>query len=472
VDTTNLKLQYRTWSVRLKVPRGLRPVVGKAELFRSLHTHDLREANRLKHRVLAELKDELARLAAAATLPKESVEFVVEAAKGQRALVKDGYPEAQAEAGLDAVVENYLDAMRRKRGIDSATGDPRLSEAEGRALSLAHRIFSGDDLTLLSEGISKYLREVRPRITKAAFAQKEKQLKAFAKWQGHDADVATITRKVTGRYVADVVQAADLAPKTKKDWIANLTAFGSWLELHGIIEANPWRNLTRAIRETTRGGVRKKKRPYTPVELTKLFKALKPGSPLLPLACLGAFSGMRLEELAGIKVEHISDDAMQVMEGKNENSVRYVPLHPAIRPMMRCLCATSSDGYVISGLLPGGADGKRSHHVSKRFGDFLRRNGFPKGEVDFHSFRRSFTQRCEHAEVPESTTQLLTGHARQSLTYGLYSPGPEFPTLQEAVTKVSYGKAVDALVEGLAQAARITTKSTRRHRRTSRGAGR
>ena len=44
----------------------------------------------------------------------------------------------------------------------------------------------------------------------------------------------------------------------------------------------------------------------------------------------------------------------------------------------------------------------------------------------------------ENAGVLESTTQLIVGHSRQSLTYGLYSPGVHFELLCEAVGKVSY----------------------------------
>jgi integrase len=457
MSTSNLKLQHRTWSVRLKVPRALRHIVGKAELFRSLKTRDIREANRLKHRVLADLHAELSRLAVEATLPKDKAEYVLATARTLREAVVNGEStEQNAEAALAHALEAHL---RHHGGEDEA----QLTETHLRTLQLAHQVLEHGNVTLLTEAVAKYLREVKPRITGAAYRQKDKQLHAFAKWLG-EADVSTITRKVTGRYVADVVQHADLATKTKKDWLANLTAFGSWLTQYGLTEFNPWSGLTRAIKETTRGGAKPKKRPYTSTELVKLLGLIKPGSPALPLACIAAYSGCRLEELASMQVDHVTDDALRVMEGKNENSVRYVPLHEVVKPMVRRLCETSTDGYLISGLLPGGVDGKRSHYVSKTFGDLLRRNHFAAGEVDFHSLRRSFAQRCEHAGIPQSTAALLLGHARQSLTYGLYSPGPEFGALKEAIAKVSYGETVDARVKALSGHAAVTHRSTRRRK--------
>jgi integrase len=464
METSNLKRRHQTWFARVAVPRSLRAVVGRAEILRSLKTRDLREANRRKHRVLAEIHASLSRHVADSTLPKESADYVLAAARSLRESVASGETtEADAEAALDADLEKHLAAVAKTRGVDPSSGDPLLDEQHERTLRLAHQVFNHGDVTLLSEAITKYLREVKPRITKAGYGQKDKQLHAFAQWLRSDCDVTSITKKIAGRYVSDMLQPSALAPKSKKDTIANLSAFWSWLEQYGLVEVNPWRNMTRAVKESTRGG-RAKPRPYTPQELGLLIGKLKPGSALLPLACIAAYSGMRIEEIAAMKTEHLTEDAFRVMEAKNENSVRYVPIHGAIAPMVKALTKSSSDGYLISGLLPGGADGKRSHYASRYFGNFLRKHGFTDKTLTFHSLRRSFAQRCEQAGIPESTAKLLTGHARQSLTYGLYSPGPEFPILTQAVEKVSYGETVDARIVALAKNVKITHRMRARAR--------
>jgi integrase len=406
---------------------------------------------------------EVARQIGQKVLPVESVEYVTDTARTLRDSVSAGeMTERSAEAALDAAVEEHLAKVAKSSGIDPESGDPLMAEAHEGAIRLAHEVLARGDLLLLSEAITKYLREVEPHITKAGYSAKERTLLAFKNWMRSDVDVATITRKVAGRYVSEEIIPADRAPKTKKDAIANLSAFWSWLETAHGCESNPWRNMTRLIRESTRGGTKPEPRPYTPEEFKKLIPKLPKGDPMLPMACISAYSGMRLEEIASVKLEHLAKDAIRVMEGKNPNSVRYVPLHPAIRPMVARLKETSRDGFLISGLLPGGADGKRSHYVSKRFGYWLRSNGFTDETLTFHSFRRSFAQRCEHAKIAESTAKLLMGHARQSLTFGLYSPGPEFPVLLKEMRKVTYGASVDALAAKFATDAEITTKSTRR----------
>jgi integrase len=463
VDTTNLKKRGQTWYARLAVPPTQREALGKSEIVRSLKTRDIREANKRKHRAIAEMHSWIARQVGEKVLSPNSIEYVTEVARELRDAVTDeSITERQAEVALDAAVEEHLAIHAKKHGIDPDSGDPLLSEIHEQAIRLAHEVLTRGDLMLLSEAVAKYLRHVESSITRAGYAAKERHLNDFTTWLKRDVDVSTVTRKVVSRYLTDELVPGERAPKTKKDIIANLSAFWSWLEQSGHVESNPWRNMTRLIRESTRGGS-PEPRPYTPEEFKKLVTTLPAGDPMLPLACISAYSGMRLDEIASVKLDHITDDALRVMEGKNKNSIRYVPLHPVIRPMVERLQATSMDGYLISGLLPGGADGKRSHYVSKRFGNWLRSNGFEDATLNFHSFRRSFTQHCEHAKIPESTAKLLTGHARQSLTYGLYSPGPEFPVLTKEIKKVTYG-AADEIVRKLAKQSEITKKSTRRPR--------
>lgn len=462
LDSSNLKRRHQTWFARVAVPRNLQAIVGQTEVLRSLKTRDLREANKRKHRVLAEINSWISQFTANATLPKDSADYVLATARALRESIASGETtEADAEAAFDAGFEKHLESVAKKRGIDPETGDPLLEEQHERALKLAHQVLSRGDVTLLSESIANYLREVKPRITQAGYSQKERQLRAFAKWLKTDCEVNTVTRRLAGRYVSEVLQPAELATKTKKDTIATLSAFWSWLELYDLAELNPWRNMVRLMKESTRGG-RAKPRPYTPEEFASLIGKLKPGSALLPLACIAAYSGMRIEEIAAMKTEHLTDNAFRVMEAKNENSVRYVPIHPVLKPIVSRLVETSADGYLVSGLLPGGADGKRSHYASRYFGNFLRSHGFTDKTLTFHSLRRSFTQRCEQAEIPESTAKLLTGHSRQSLTYGLYSPGPEFPALETALHKIGYGDATDKRVRELAASIQVTEKMRRR----------
>ena len=57
MDTKHLKRRYNVYWVRVWVPEPVREILGKSELWQNLYTTDLAEANRKKHRVIAELMD-------------------------------------------------------------------------------------------------------------------------------------------------------------------------------------------------------------------------------------------------------------------------------------------------------------------------------------------------------------------------------------------------------------------------------
>ncbi len=77
MDRKNLKLRSYSWYARLKVPRSLRAIVGKSEIVRALHTRDLREANRLKHAVLAEMHTQLLTAEAQTLMPLDAAKTLL-----------------------------------------------------------------------------------------------------------------------------------------------------------------------------------------------------------------------------------------------------------------------------------------------------------------------------------------------------------------------------------------------------------
>jgi hypothetical protein len=107
---------------------------------------------------------------------------------------------------------------------------------------------------------------------------------------------------------------------------------------------------------------------------------------------------------------------------------------------------------------------QRGHYLGKRFSNLRWKLGPDSQQAVFHSFRNALAQRCEDKEVPESTTELIGGWSRgRRMSYGLYSPGPNFETLRRAIAKVSYGE-VDDLVRTLGARVAITKVSKRRVR--------
>lgn len=468
MDATHLKRRHQTWYVRLAVPPELQKRLGRTEIVRSLRTRDLREANRRKHRVLAELKEFLARAEANATLPPEAAESFLAAARELRAAVDRGETtEAEAKVALDAVLEDHLVAAGRKHGVDRE-GDPKVPAEHLRVIHLARRVLHKGDVTLLSEARTRYLAEVAKRVRKQTLREKERILDEFARWLGRDRDVTEVSKRIAGRYVSDVLTQRGHAPKTIKDTLGHLSAFFAWLEGRVEVEFNPWRGISRTVRDSTRG-TRPKRRPWTDEELRRLLEGIPTDDPLWSMVALAMYTGMRREEIANLRTEDVTEDAIKVTEGKTAAAIRSIPVHPVIAGLVKRLKEKSSDGFLIPRLLRGGTDEKRGHYVGKRFGTIKERLGFTDKALTFHTLRNSFMQRCEEAGVPESTVKLLVGHSRPSLTYGRYSPGREFEGLRKEVAKVTFGE-TDGVVKANGRGVEVRPSQGKRHRRASRTA--
>lgn len=462
----NLKQRNLSWYARLKVPRRLQATVGKQELIRALGTRDLAEANRRKHAVLAAMQDELTRIEASALVPRGSAEYLLETAKELREYVRKGETtEAAAEASLDAALEDHLEKAARTYGRDPESGHPALPEQHERLLKLAAKVLHTGDVDSLSQTVKDYLAEKAPHINKQTLREKERHLGEFQKYLKGDCEVASVTRKIAGRYVTDHLLKKGQSPKTVKDILSNLSAFWRWLVKRGPAELNVWEGMSESVRGSTRG-TEAKRRPWTDAEVLKLLEGIPTSDPLWSLCAIGAYTGARREEISRLKVADVSEDgALEIREGKTQAAVRRIPIHPAIAPLIEQLKSTSPDGYLIPGLLTGGADAKRGHYLGKRFTAARRKLGLSSAATVFHSFRKALAQRCEDAEIPESTIELIGGWSRgKRMSYGVYSPGAKFEVLRKALSKATYG-AADAAVMRLGQSVAITTRSRRRYKR-------
>jgi integrase len=470
MNTESLQKRRQTWFVRVVVPPHLRGIVGRRELIRTTKTHDLAVANRVKHGIIAELQRELNAAQLNRELPPESADYVLAAAREAREAVAKGIAqEGDAERGLDVAIERHLDLLREKHGEDPVTGDPNITDGHARAIQLAHKVFAGEDVALLSAHSETYLAEVAKVLRKQTVLDKRRTIADLREWLGRDVEITAVTRKTAGKYLAQKLLKRDVRPKTTKDTLSNLSALWSWFLGRGLADVNPWARLGSTVTVSTRG-TRGPRRPWTDDELLKLMKATPKDDPLFALTALAVYTGMRREEVCLLRKDDVQGNALAVREGKTDAAVRTVPVHPVIRPLVTRLAKQTKDGYLIPGLLTGGLDGKRGHLLGKRFGNHIRTEGFTDPALCFHTLRNAFIHRCELAGVPEPTAKLLVGHSRKaSLTYGNasggYSPGLNLPELSKAVAKITFGP-LDAYMKSAASAVKVNANMS--HRRTAR----
>jgi len=103
---------------------------------------------------------------------------------------------------------------------------------------------------------------------------------------------------------------------------------------------------------------------------------------------------------------------------------------------MKRLVRGSKDGYIIPGLHTI-RSGKRSTSISSRFGTLKTRLGFGPEHV-FHSIRKTVVTIFENAGCPEGVVADIVGHAKKTMTYGVYSGGTSLKRKREVMEKLRY----------------------------------
>jgi integrase len=447
--TDYLKLRHRTWYVRVQIPQRLWAAAGgRREYVKSLKTGDLNEANRLKHAHVAVLQRRINALERQKPDP-----------------LADMYEKALAWRGA---MERYRGQVihEDEEGNPLWTyGDEFLSQVsdEAREFEETHgeeaavrffRIAKGEGMPLRDDLIDTWLAEQGDAITGQTRAQHRTVAGAFLRWAGEGVLVEDVNRRKAGEFVSHLLTpVSGLSRKTAKRYVSSLSSLWKWLVARGVAEGNPW--LGHGIGRKSKRGEAPQRRQWTDAALKKLLSGKhtpRYTTTLHDLVRLALVTGARLDELCSLRTSdlHEREDGwwITIREGKTQAAVREVPIHHCAAHVLERR-RKSSDGFVFERLIPGGPDKKRSWNVSKAFGHYTRKLGLGDDRQVFHALRNTFTEAMEAAEVPESTTKLIIGHRRASLTYGHYSKG-ERVKLRGHINKLEqhYAEGVMRLIRG------------------------
>lgn len=229
---------------------------------------------------------------------------------------------------------------------------------------------------------------------------------------------------------------------------------------------NPARSHGRRNRRSANRGKSDARRPFHPDELNRLFNAtlfktaiedrVTPArhtveTSLAWLIPIALFSGMRLDEICGMRVaDVIQEDGILYfnLESHEERRLktaaarRRIPVHSEL---LRLGFETYLEHvrrqrhiYLFPALKPGGPDKKRSWYISKRYTVLRRSVGVSAPETTFHSFRHNAATALERARVPENEAAQIMGHRQTTMTFGGYSGGLDLAGLARVVEAISY----------------------------------
>ncbi len=453
----NLKLIGNTWNVVLELSPTQRKAMGKARFKRSLKTTSLAEANKRKHAHLTEFRRQLDETLSAQGDPEAALRLAASdyrtglaAPDSDRRRRIEDREEFTDTFGLEAAIEQDAKEIEEKHGLEASRRFRK--EATGTGIAIKdHYLAFANEVQAAEQTKSQH---------RSAIAR-------FLDWSGQYTTIQQTNRLKAGEYVTELLSASGLSRKTIKRHLSSLSQLWVWFGSKGLVasEVNPWlgHKLGKKSKVKTRGALEEE-------QLLKLlggtYSTARYAQVLSDLMCIALLGGPRLDEMCGMKSKDVKkrEDGywLSIAGGKTDASERDVPLHPLAVPIIERRLK-DKDEYLFKGLTPGGPDDKRMWYVSKAYGRYRAMKGVEVKErwQDFHALRHTFMTMMEGEEVPESTLKLVVGHARESMTFGLYSKGQRVK-LREVIAKVDYGPKVMAALKVACNA----TKQAAYQRRT------
>ena len=452
---TGYSLLYRRQGIyrfRRFVPKDLREIIGRREIKVSLRTTDLDTAKR-RLAVEALKADQLfadARriLANPAALAFHAVQRDAEDRR-KRPRTEDEL-EAESLALTDALeVATEGTAKRRPDPVQArilrAVLDARQSDPDG--------IEATEENPPLSILFDRWRAERQPPPkTWHDWTVARKRLEQVL---GGDFPVRSITKAHVRSYKELLLRTPKrhgkgvmLSPASVQKGLAAVRAVLAWAVGQGYLDVNPADGIRHAGARSAEQ--RSRRLPYDADELKKIFSQKRSAGADTWLPLLGLWTGARLEELGGLRVEDVKEEGsapyifIRATDGrrlKNKGSERRVPLHPALirAGFLDYVTERRREGDTL--LFPelrADAHGTRTRMWGKRFARHVRLvcGVTDKRKASFHSFRHSFVD-AARAVMIEEHRHAITGHSGGGVgrTYGTSVP---LSVLAESMAKVQY----------------------------------
>ncbi|WP_408872872.1 hypothetical protein [Gluconobacter roseus] len=485
MDMANLTQRDGLYYVRFIIPKDRWQDAGEVlgsrtgtrkDILKSLQTRTHKDALRLRDAALEAIRKQLnRRLVDAGLAPLHGVDvpdwldeelMLTEALEARRKIASasdtdDFYDENTgiSESPRDRVVEG-MDCFLEDRAhkLDHAGKDGARYQTRFREIATGAR-------TPFALVMDRWMKDRESEVGPSAISLDRAAFNLFSRYLAHSQDleepedlmgflraqvIEDIPEMVLGGFAEWLLNDQDKAAKTVSCRISSLKGMWSFaIQKHILKGPNPWNGATAGLKRKA-GKKKTEVRPFTEDELIRLLSADPDekrrwawGPAIRDLMRLALLTGARLNELASLTVGRVLNRdgtegelwGIQVTdeEAKTKNSIRRIPLHPLVQPIIARRLKEAGEGNTDAPLFPeckpGGTGGKRSHVVSQRFTDFRRDVLGRESDkiVDFHSFRRSFITCSEQANAhgAAACTELvrdhLTGHKPISLAGNTYA---------------------------------------------------
>ncbi len=465
------------YELRRRVPRELQAIIGKKEFRVSLRTADGGEAKLKRLEVERDIERAFKNAAAQVTLThKDIVSLSAHWLRQQLAQREHNPPD---DAGIDVMIDSHAAADEADRAADYMVDEvaalleqealPNICAASRRAL--AERMFwrsldlwqalgrrsHGDYRPLASlDSAPPWSGPETPQVAPALtlsdlwgawLTAKKRNPKTAYQWAHRWAnlgaflkhsDAARVTVADAWRW-AEHLQTSSLDPTTINDgYLAVARAVYGVAVKRGRLKVNPFSRIALDVSRLEKA--RTKRQGFTADEARAFIVAARArGGWLHWVVLLSAYSGARLEEIAGAYAADVGTDAGVpyldfVLDGaggevvplherylKNTESIRRIPLHPAVIAEGFLDYARSlPKGSPLFPKIPPDTFGRRGGTATKHLARFLRDVVGIKDprKVAAHSWRHTFVTLWRVQGMEEAARMAITGHVSTDVGAG------------------------------------------------------
>ncbi|HEV2509692.1 hypothetical protein [Bosea sp. (in: a-proteobacteria)] len=398
----NLEWHGSSIRVSVTVPPSRRGAVGTAKLREVLTTTDPLEAEREKVDVIKRLQARIKN--PKGKLPVIVQDFTEEALRWREAVANDD--NGDALYALDA----RLDAVKRDAGQRPAQSFAAIAAGQQTPLKLA---------------LQPFFRE--KRYAKGYSNDISRSVGWLADWleaNGHSVTVEAVTKRLAGEFIHERMVVTNTHHKSANRAISCLTSYWTYLCKRWGQGGNPWigqsieKRTVRSEADLLEGPQSANKRPFTDAEVQTLLNGVGRGSVVLKgsvatvlsdFCKIAALTGMRVDEIAGLRVQDVGEEGFTVSHSKTAAGFRRtIPVHALLAGIVATRTKDKKPGdYLFHELPEQDADSKRGRGapVSQVFTRERRRlkvderplPGQRQSNIDFHSFRRWFVRKAADA---------------------------------------------------------------------------
>ena len=175
---------------------------------------------------------------------------------------------------------------------------------------------------------------------------------------------------------------------------------------------------------------------------------------------IGLYHGLRANEITGLSPKDIIEkqgclyidlklprrlaDGQAV--GRSKTIPRLIPIHPILLHLdfSKFVLSAMGNEYLFADLRED-ADGYRSDDISDEMSRLISKIGLRGKKLSFHSFRHTFKDAADSAEISELATAYLGGWKVKGIMHSSYGSKEMKPTIIPAIRKITYGE-IDKLV--------------------------